>query len=644
VEGGELKEVGLTEKHLESPGIHPDGKRIVYSAIGKSPATEVWVMENFLHAFKAGVVKKDKQEELNIRKILEDPGVGVEGAPSPDGKYLSFVDWETGDLAIYEIATGKKRRLTNKDSRDESDECALISRWSPDGKQIVYEWYTGKNYNDLRIIRLDGSKPRILYSNKEVNFTHPYDWSSDGQQILAYFEFKKEGETDWITQIVLVSTADGSVRVLKSFDGSWPENMCFSPDGRYIVYDFPQKTGSKERDIFLLSSDGIREVKLVDHPSHDELLGWAPDGKNIIFASDRNGTFSFWNIQIAEGKPQGMPKLVKSSIGPIKPLGFTRKGSFYYGISEKKNNIYITELNPETGEILALPNRVITHFEGYNQTPDYSPDGKYLAYISRRFPLTIMPDYTIGRIWGNVLCIKSTETGKEREIHPDLDRFCFPRWSPDGHSVIVMNSGGYYRIDTQTGKVTPILQPDDNIGLSEYTHSHEEKAIFYVRRDIKAKIFQIIVRDLESGTEKEIYRSDDHLNISLSPDGQWLAIQAHFFMSEKKPCLNVIPSVGGESRELYRFEEGFDIWAGAPMTWTADGKYILFTMKTNQKDDTKAQLYRIPAEGGEPEKLGLELSGFILNLSAHPDGRRIAFSSSEDPIAEIWVTENFLPE
>jgi Tol biopolymer transport system component len=80
------------------------------------------------------------------------------------------------------------------------------------------------------------------------------------------------------------------------------------------------------------------------------------------------------------------------------------------------------------------------------------------------------------------------------------------------------------------------------------------------------------------------------------------------------------------------------------MTWTADGKYILFTMKTNQKDDTKAQLYRIPAEGGEPEKLGLELSGFILNLSAHPDGRRIAFSSSEDPIAEIWVTENFLPE
>jgi Tol biopolymer transport system component len=603
-------------------------------------------MENFLHEIETGVVKSDEDKRFNIRKIWAGPDVDIEGAPSPDGRYLSYVDWETGDLAIYEISTGKVRRLTNKGSWDESDECAFISRWSPDGKQIVYQWYNGNNYCDLRIIGLDGSKPRILYSNKEVNFTHPYDWSPDGKQILAYFE-KKVG-TDWITQIVLVSTVNDSVHVLKTFDGGWPENMCFSPDGRYIVYDFPQKTGSPERDIFLLSSDGIREVKLVEHPSHDELLGWAPDGKNIIFASDRNGTFSFWIMPVAEGKPQGIPKLVKLSVEPIKSLGFTRKGSFYYGISQKRNNIYIAELDPATGEILAPPKRLITRFEGYNQTPVYSPDGKSLTYISRRFPLTIFPDYTIGQIGGNVLCIKSLETGMEREIFPDLDRFSFPCWSPDGHSVIVMDlnkGGGYYQIDTQTGNVSPVLQSDDKIDLYPPERSHDGKNIFYVRRDKKAKIYQIFVRDFASGTEKEIYRSNDPIKISLSPDGRWLALVANFFMSEKKPCLNVIPTAGGEPRELYRFEEGIDFMeAGAPITWTADGKYILFAMKPSKKDDAKGELYRIPAKGGDLEKLGLEISGFILNLSAHPDGRRIAFSSSEQSMAEIWVMENFLLE
>ncbi len=603
--------------------------------------------EKLATLIKAQSKEPTGEEKLRLRQVWAPAHGSGMGAPSPDGRYISYVDWDTGDLAIYEIATGEKRRLTNNGSWDESDENGFMSRWSPDGKQIVYGWNNGNDYCDLRIIGLDGSKPLILFSNEDVKWTHVYDWSPDGKQILAYFE-RKNG-TDWIFQIVLVSTSDGSVRVIKTFDESWPENMCFSPDGSYIVYDFPQKTGSPERDIFLLSSDGIREIPLVAHPSHDELLGWAPDGKNIIFASDRNGTFSIWNIQIAEGKPQGKPELVRSSMGSIEPLGFTRGGSFYFGYLQKSNNVYIAELNPETGKILALPKRAITRFEGYNQTPIYSPDGKSLAYISRRFPLTIFPDYTIAKMGGNVLCIRSLETGEEREIIPNLNKFCHPRWSPDGRSVIVkaMASNGIYQIDTQTGNVTPVLH-DDNIGDGPSELSHDGKTIFYVRQDYKAKIHQILVQDLESGTEKEIYRSDGDLHINLSPDGLWLAIRAHFMtnylrMSDKIPSLNVIPSAGGEPQELCRFEEGIDIGAGAGCTWTADGKYILFTMKSPKKDKEKWDLYRIPAKGGKPEKLGLEMSGFLMNLSAHPDGRHIAFSTSEKENKEFWVMENFLP-
>ena len=101
-----------------------------------------------------------------------------------------------------------------------------------------------------------------------------------------------------------------------------------------------------------------------------------------------------------------------------------------------------------------------------------------------------------------------------------------------------------------------------------------------------------------------------------------------------------MPATGGEPQELYRFEKEERL--GPSITWTADGKYILFAMK-NRKIYAKWELCRIPSEGGEPEKLGLEM-GRVFNFSVHPDRRHIAFSSLEQESAEVWVMENFLPE
>jgi Tol biopolymer transport system component len=610
----------------------PDGERFVFGGV-KEGDFEFWFLEDFLPLEKLAQKKvaKETPKVMTNKKIWNESDTELEGAPSPDGKYLSYVDWETGDLAIYEIATEKKRRLTNKGSWDKSNEFALMSRWSPDGKQIVYDWKNSNDYCELRIIGIDGSKSRILYANKDVKWTYTYDWSPDGKQILAYFD-RKNGN-DMISQIVLISVDDGSERILKTSTitktgQAWPENMCFSTDGQYIIYDFPQKEGSSERDIFMMSTDGTSEIPLVKHPAHDELFGCSPDGRNILFASDRNGTFSLWKIRIAEGKPQGNPELVKSDMGTIEPLGFTQEGSYYYGYSKKNNNMYGAELDPQSGEILSQPKKTITRFEGYNQAPSYSPDGKYLAYISRRFPLTIFPDYTMAKVGGNVLCIKNIGTGEEREIIPGLNRFRSPRWSSDGRSVFVidMNNNGSKQIDIHTGNVTSVLF-DDNLGPQPTERSHDGKTIYYVHHDKRAKVYQILVRNLESGTQKEIYRSDGGLHIRLSPDGQWLAIQENYLgMANKLPTLNIMPSAGGEPRVLYRFEDGIDIRAGAPFTWTTDGKYILYTMKSPKKEIKKWDLYRIPAKGGEPEKLGMEMSGFLMNLSIHPDGRHITFS------------------
>ena len=573
---------------------------------------------------RAETVIRKEDKEINIRQVWADYEIYSEGAPSPDGRYISYVHWDTGDLGILEIATGKKRRLTNKGTYDESDEFAEYSRWSADGKQIVYDWYNKKGFIELHIIGLDGSKPRILYKNKEVDWARTYGWSPDGKQILACFSRKGGAQ-----QIVLVSANDGSVRVLKILE-RWPKNMNFSPDGRYIVYDFPQKENSPERDISLLSTDGSREITLVKHPADDFVLGWAPDGKNILFASDRTGTLSALLIAVADGKPQGAPELIKPDIGRFSTMGFTRDGSFYYHFGgEFIRDVYFAKLDPETGETLVPPKRAIKSFEGYNMTPDYSPDGKYLAYI-RRFQRS------------DVLCIHSLETGQEREFYPKLKQIVRPRWSPDCSSILVTgkdfnNRWGIYQIDTQTGDVTSIV-----LNGGRQVWSHDGKDIFYMSMNYN-NLSQIILREIESGTEKEIYLASDdgRLYLSCSPDGKWLA-----FINWKKGVLRIIPAAGGEPRELCRLDKG-EVF-GRSVTWTPDGKYILFVIRPpgnslRQPDQNKCSLWRIPIEGGEPEKLGLEMNYFEY-LTVHPDGQHIAFYTVSAKLAEVWVMENFLSE
>jgi Tol biopolymer transport system component len=73
--------------------------------------------------------------------------------------------------------------------------------------------------------------------------------------------------------------------------------------------------------------------------------------------------------------------------------------------------------------------------------------------------------------------------------------------------------------------------------------------------------------------------------------------------------------------------------------WTPDGRYLLFV----DRIDKQSELWRIPADGGEPQKLGQLVGGSqVWNLRVHPDGQRIAFTVSSNK-GEVWVMENFLP-
>jgi Tol biopolymer transport system component len=577
-----------------------------------------------------------KAAAFTNRQVWTGSGIDIQGAPSPDGRFLSFVDWETGDLAIRDLETGTNRRVTNKGTWEDSQEFTEFSRWSPDGKQIAYDWYDGKCCVDLRVISRDGGAPRVLADSEDGEWMQTYDWSPDGRHILIFLE-KKDGTR----QIVLISAADGAARVIKTFDqrGRFPQTMRFSRDGRYVAYDLPQEVDAPEHDVFMISAEGGGEIRLVQHPAHDVLLGWPPDGKGVVFASDRTGSLDMWYLPVSADRAQGPPELIKSGIEDIVPMGFTQGGSFYYAQAHRMLDVYVARMDPQSGKIPAPPEKAIRHFEGRNSGPDYSPDGKYLAYVSTRsrsFQSANTP---------NILCIRSLETGKENQFSTRFRRLAGTRWSPDGSSVYLAawdNQGmGIYRVDIRNGAFTPVVRAEGPAAFHRHEISPDGKLFIYQRRNDPKEPFRILSRHLATGEERELLAADERTMFSISPDGGWLAL----LNTDKKKVVRVMPVGGGEPKELFRFEEERPSFPC--IKWTPDGKYIIFRkLKPGKGGEQRffSTLWRISAQGGKPEDLGLVMAAFQ-DLSVHPDGRHLAFTSPGvvPSSPAIWVLENFLP-
>jgi len=130
--------------------------------------------------------------------------------------------------------------------------------------------------------------------------------------------------------------------------------------------------------------------------------------------------------------------------------------------------------------------------------------------------------------------------------------------------------------------------------------------------------------------------------LAPSPDGQQLA----FVVScGDEWSLQVAPSAGGATRELLRLPKEETARAIVWLVWTPDGRHLLFPGKPRDKATSTwlCELWRVPAEGGEPQYLSLAMN-LIGFPSLHPDGRCIAFTApGSGHGAEVWAIENFLP-
>lgn len=611
-----------------------------------------------------------------LRKVWSDDNVediAFVGGISPDGRYLSYAGRYNTAVMLRDLVTGADRVL------NAGDWGTIASAISKDGSQVAYDKWAGTTselwaspLGSSSLSRREaferlpvptawpspiesGSLPaaRRLFANDDVAGVQPHDWSPDGRRIAVSVTRKDQtGQIGW------VAVADRSLRVLKSVDWRGTTRMFFSPDGSDIAFDLPESDSTDDRDVFVLAADGSHETPAAVSRGNDVVIGWSPDGRYLLFASDRSGAMGLWAVPFADHKPQGTPFVVKADIGNVLPLGVTASGALYWSAAAWNQDIEIVPLDLSTGTQAGPPVKPIQRFTGTNTQPAWSTDGKWLAYRSARGS-----SLATGAATGpSVIGIRSSETGDIRELRPALSYFQGLTWARDGRSLVVFGTDlkgrdGVFRIDARMGDVTPIvmpISPADRLDYGVFSWSPDGGRLYYHSRN-----GSVHERNLSTGTERVIVSGkaaavgaappEGRLGrISLSPDGRLIASSTREGTSA---VVVLIPVDGGERRTLLRVSEPSEI--GAWILWTPDGRAVLVEKLTTirgtggQDGDVTSELWLVPIDGTTPRKIDVDLNRAVRGgqgrMQLNPDGRQLAFVSGRHPIMEVWVLENFLP-
>jgi Tol biopolymer transport system component len=373
---------------------------------------------------------------------------------SPDGRFMTFPDWDTGNLGLHDLVTGEDRLLTHNGSwKYGENSYAETSAISRDGKQVVYGWHEGKSGRyELWVQNLNGdSTPRRLFGRPDVSYLNPIGWTPDGKWIAVDLDRENAPE------IALIGVQDGSMRTLKSGNATGVRSADLSHDGKYIVYS----SGFGAAKGYILSVDGKSEAPLVAGTFSTDCLVWNRDDSRIIFRSDLGGAPALWNVRVRDGRPVGDPEMLKVAAGNACGVAFASDNSFLYSVSEYQTDIYVAGLDPATGKLTSEPRRVNQQVSNSGGRIAWLPDSKSLSFWNRQPALALV--------------MHNLATGEEGEIWGGKSGRAatgYTGWFPDGLSIMSRKPEGekvvFRRMDSSTWEtkqtwivpnVPPISEP-----------------------------------------------------------------------------------------------------------------------------------------------------------------------------------------
>ncbi len=630
---------------------------ICYEKLGQKEAKKAYekLIADFADQEKIVAIGKEKLSRLNIEqpsdshqgiivKELWSPAEDTYSA-SPDGRYLTYIDWYKIELAVKDLQSGKTWEVTQGGTWKAPSQFPDNSIWSPDSKQIAYFWFVGDT-TELHIVNRDGTGDRIICRNIGDQTPWPVSWSSNGEYLLAFRESPSQDESqEMLNQVVLVSVNNGDIQVLNSSEET-QSHCCgsISPDLQYVVYTMNQEAGSPNGDIYITKLDGSDFSLIVHDPANDKNPLWNPEGTGILFMSDRTGTNDLWSQKLKDGKPNGLPELVMSNLGKTRLMGVIRDRSLYYTSSHARSDMFIVKIDPLTGETKAQLKKITTPQHDRNMKPIWSEDGRYLAYESQ----PAYRDPVLGH--QHIFLIYDTETGDTRKLDTDLHGsvgwyWNRPVWSPDGNYLMVQGRTadklqGFFLVDVVTGKHKPVMVKEREPRATQTpigafpTFSKDGKEIYYLSVDKKS----ILKRNLDTDQVSTVLSGPDEI-LYFKPSHDESMIALGYFFTNRN-ALYMVATSGGEVRKLADFEKGVTPYVVA---WSQDDNEVIFEKGAYMKDQSH-EIWRVAISGSEPEMVvplkAIIPQGEVREVEMHPDGQQVVISVVVGQESQVWALEN----
>ncbi len=280
---------------------------------------------------------------------------------------IIFSSKRHGNAELYRVGpTGTPLvRMTNSPGVDD-----FTGPLSPDGREMIgvaARQLSSVRLSQLVVVPLKGGQARPVGA-RGVRLRSP-SWSRDGRWVVY------ESDSASFRDLYRASRDGGApVRLTDNPEGNYSPEV--SPSGEWVLFH-----SSRTRDglqIFRMRADGSAPERLT-HDARDHWgARWSPDGRRIVFVSDRQGADRLW-VMDADGRNQRRLTREDTLPGTVEAQpAWSPDGRVAYVLKRAGEP---ARIRIQDGERV---HEVRAGAKGGDDTPTWSRDGRYLAFVSTR--------------------------------------------------------------------------------------------------------------------------------------------------------------------------------------------------------------------------------------------------------------------
>jgi TolB protein len=240
----------------------------------------------------------------NERQVTHTGSINVSPCWTPDGKEIYFTSFKNGDPQLYrvDVASGKIAKIGNYAG------LMAAPAVSPDGTKIAIVMFIAGN-SEIYILDTSGRIILRLTNNTSID-TSP-TWGPGGKQIA--FASDRSGAPQ-----IFICDVDGNNTHRLTYQGDYNDSPIWSARGDRIT--FVSRTETGRFDLASIDTSGAK-YRVMTQIGMNENPHFSPDGKHLIFASDRLRTGDIYTATVTGGKQRRLTRTGDCSNpawGPLK--------------------------------------------------------------------------------------------------------------------------------------------------------------------------------------------------------------------------------------------------------------------------------------------------------------------------------------